>query len=136
MTSTTSYSLPAAASQIHTVLSLPQVAKKQPLGDHATFFTSLSWPSNMATFSQLLLLLESVGPMHFQMAVVLSNEAVARHLPSGDQQQDRTVRECASSRRAMHCQEAVEGCFAQRRMVLSPLQVAKMSPGDWKNHWF
>jgi hypothetical protein len=36
----------------------------------------------------------------------------------------------------MHCQEAVEGCFAQRRMVLSPLQVAKMSPGDWKNCWF
>lgn len=52
LTSTHSYSWPGSASQIHTVLSLLQVANSMPPGLQATPLTSFSCPSKTATCSQ------------------------------------------------------------------------------------
>jgi hypothetical protein len=38
-------------SQIQTLRSRPHVAMYVPDGDHATHFTSFSWPSNVATIA-------------------------------------------------------------------------------------
>lgn len=62
------------------------------------------------------------------MAVVLSKLAVASWRPEGDQQQERTVRVCMSSRIALQRQRPVAESCTQIRTVLSPLQLASMSP--------
>lgn len=64
-----------------------------------------------------------------QTAVVASKLAVARQRPSGDQATQRMVRVCASSRIAAQLHASLPGCWrAHIRTVLSPLQLANMSP--------
>lgn len=72
-----SYSKSSLVSHIQIVLSLLQVAKNFPSGDHDTLFTSFSWPSKVETHSYSSSVL-------FQIDVVPSNDPLARYYPQGD----------------------------------------------------
>jgi hypothetical protein len=63
-----------------------------------------------------------------QMATVRSKLAVASCLPLGDQEQERTVRVCISSSTALQRHWLVVASHIQILTVLSPLQLASMSP--------
>ncbi len=64
-----------------------------------------------------------------QMAVVASKLAVASWRPPGAQLQHRMVRVCDSSRMASHTHSSLPGdLLVQSRTVLSPLQLASVSP--------
>lgn len=71
-------------------------------------------------------------PTFSQIEVVASKLATASDFPDGDQEQDRTVLVCVSSKTALQFQEEWEeeeeegeGFCSQIRTVLSPLQEAK-----------
>jgi hypothetical protein len=66
-----------SASQIHTLLSLLQVAIYAPEGLQATLFTSLSCPSREEMTSK-------VSPCFSQITVVASKLTDAIYFPSGD----------------------------------------------------
>ena len=63
-----------------------------------------------------------------QMAVVASKLAVDRYLPSGDQLLHRMLRWCVSSSIAAHIQVSLVPGLRQILTVLSPLQLAMLSP--------
>ena len=66
-----------------------------------------------------------------QIAVVASKLAVASWRPPGAQLQQRMVRVCDSSRMALHIHSSLPGDFlVQSRTVLSPLQLASVSPAQ------
>jgi hypothetical protein len=73
-TATHSKSNPGWHSQIHTVLSRPHVASRDPLGENAHDLTSFSCPSTTATHSQS-------PPRSVHTAVDASKEAVASMRP-------------------------------------------------------
>mmetsp|Transcript_8519 Transcript_8519/g.37572 ORF Transcript_8519/g.37572 Transcript_8519/m.37572 type:complete len:287 (-) Transcript_8519:2-862(-) len=125
-TATHSKSWPGWTSQIHTLLSRPQVARSEPDGDHAHDLTSFSCPSTTATHSH------SPDPLAgccAHTAVLASKEAVARSRPQGDHAACRTVLLCtpSSSATVTHVFPAA-ALLAQILHVLSLLQVARVFP--------
>lgn len=82
-------------SQIHTLLSLLQVASKLPVHAHDVPFTSFSWPSKVAKHS-------NSPDFLLHTLVVASKLAAARNWPQGDHDTDLIVLVWASAKTDLH----------------------------------
>lgn len=88
-----------APSQIHTVLSLLQLARRFPEAEYATLLHSVSCPSSRLMHSHSPVGLDaspsfSSSASCAQMPILESKDAVASALPEGDQATARTVFAC------------------------------------------